>query len=328
MDLQKIIDSMQKEELDTLLIFKPENITYLSGFKPSSLSVVIIKDEAVLYTSRMDMEEAESKSKLHLKEFKTLDEIERELDGAVGIEKSMPVSTYKKMGEGVDIKLTEIIENHRMVKTTPEIDKIKKSITIAEKSFLQTEFNGTEFEAAADLEYRLKVNGSVKPAFETIVASGSRSSLPHATITSNKLLSPVVIDWGAVHDNYCSDLTRTLVRSEEEIELLNIVLESQQEAIKAIKPGIKASYVDKVARRVIEDYGYGDNFIHSTGHGIGLEVHENPTLSIKSDFKLEKGMVVTVEPGIYVKNHFGIRIEDDILIKKRSKVLTGLKKSC
>ncbi|MDD1773947.1 MAG: aminopeptidase P family protein [Methanobacterium sp.] len=326
MDLQKIIDSMQKEGLDSVLILKPENIAYLSSFKPSSLSMVIIKEDAILHTSKMDMEDAESNSKLQLKEFKSLEEIEKELKGVVGIEKSLPVSVCKKICEDKKIKLTEIVEYQRMIKTTDEIDKIKKSIKIAEKSFLETDFSGTEFEAAANLEYRLKFNGSVKPAFETIIASGSRSSIPHSTISNNKLETPVVIDWGAVHDNYCSDITRTLVQSEKEIEIFNIVLEAQQEAIKAIKPGIKASYVDKTARKVIEEHGYGDNFIHSTGHGLGLEVHENPTLSMKSDFKLEKGMVVTVEPGIYIKDQFGIRIEDDILIKRRGKVLTGLKK--
>jgi Xaa-Pro dipeptidase len=327
MDLQKIIDSMQKEGLDSVLILKPENISYISGFKPSSISMVIIKEEAVLHTSKMDMEDAESKSKIQLKEFTSLEELKKELNGTVGIEKSLPVSVCKKICEDKKIKLTEIVEYRRMIKTNAEIDKIKKSIKIAEKSFLQTEFCGTEFEAAANLEYHLKFNGSVKPAFETIIASGSRSSIPHATISSNKLETPVVIDWGAVHDNYCSDITRTMVQSEEEIEIFNIVLEAQQEAIKAISPGVKASYIDKIARKVIEEHGYGDNFIHSTGHGLGLEVHENPTLSMKSDLKMEQGMVITVEPGIYIKDKFGIRIEDDILVKKRGKVLTGLKKS-
>ena len=117
--------------------------------------------------------------------------------------------------------------------------------------------------------------------------------------------------------------TRTLIKSEEEEEIISIVLESQKEAIKNIKPGVKASYIDKVARSVIEDYGYGDKFIHSTGHGVGLEVHEKPSLSSRSDEKLEKGMVVTVEPGIYLEGKFGIRVEDMVLIKNRAKVLTN-----
>ena len=132
-----------------------------------------------------------------------------------------------------------------------------------------------------------------------------------------------MIDWGALYQNYASDITRTIIKSEEEEEILSIVLEAQKKAIETIKPGVKASYIDKVARNVIEDYGYGDNFIHSTGHGVGLEIHEKPSLSSKSDEKLEKGMVVTVEPGIYLEGKFGVRIEDMVLIKNRAKVLTS-----
>ncbi len=172
----------------------------------------------------------------------------------------------------------------------------------------------------------MKMEGSIKPAFDTIVASGVRSSLPHSTVTSNNLEFPVVIDWGAVYNNYCSDTTRTIVKNEKQSEIFEIVLEAQKEAIKVIKPGIKASYVDKVARKVIEDYGYGDNFIHSTGHGLGLEVHEKPFISQNDEIKLQEGMVITVEPGIYIKDEFGVRIEDVVFIKKRAVLLNKIRK--
>jgi Xaa-Pro dipeptidase len=170
----------------------------------------------------------------------------------------------------------------------------------------------------------MRTAGSIRPAFETIVASGPRSSLPHATTTSQNLETPVVMDWGALYQNYSSDITRTLVQGEKEEEIFGIVLEAQKKAIDAIKPGIKASYVDKVARGVIEDYGYGDCFTHSTGHGVGLEVHERPFLSSRDELKLGKNMIVTLEPGIYLKNEFGVRIEDMLLIKNRAKVLTNI----
>lgn len=327
MDLKKILDSMDAAEVDSLLILKPENITYLAGYRPSSASVVIVTDEATLYTTKMDMEDASMNSKIPLGEFESTDKIKDHLKGRVGIEKSMPVSLYKKFKDGCELKITEIVESARIIKSPDEIENIGRAIDIAEKSLLDLEFQGTESEVAAQLEYNMKSNGSTKPAFDTIVASGERSSLPHATISTSKLESPLVIDWGAVYNNYCSDLTRTLVKGEKEMEIFNIVLEAQQEAIKVIKPGIKASYVDKVARRVIEEYGYGDNFIHSTGHGLGLEVHENPTLSKKGEFKLEKGMVITVEPGIYIKGQFGVRIEDDVLVGNRAQVLSSIKKS-
>ncbi len=326
MDLQKILDSMDAAELDSLLILKQENITYVAGYRPSSVSAVIINEDATLYTSKMDMEDASNNSKIPLVEFISLDEIKDQLKGRVGIEKSMPISVYKKVCEGHELKLTEIIESSRITKSPDEIKNIQKAIEIAENSLLNVEFQTTESEVAAQLEYNMKSNGSIKPAFDTIVASGKRSSMPHATISPNNLETPVVIDWGAVYNNYCSDITRTLIESEKESEIFNIVLEAQKEAIKVIKPGIKASYVDKVARRVIEEYGYGDNFIHSTGHGFGLEIHENPTISKNSEFKLDEGMVITVEPGIYIQDQFGVRIEDDVLVKSRGKVLTGIKK--
>ena len=326
MNLESIIDRMHQEEIDSLLILKPENITYLSGYKPSSTSFIIVKEDAVLYTSKMDIENAASKSHIPLDEFKSFDEIKKELNGAVGIEKSMPVAVYKKICNNHKTVLTEMIESSRMIKSPDEIRNIQKSIEIAENSLLKLDFLGTESQVAANLEYNMKFNGSLKPAFDTIIASGKRSSLPHATISTSKLETPVVIDWGAVYNNYCSDITRTLIESEKESEIFNIVMDAQKEAIKVIKPGIKASYVDKVARNVIEESGYGENFIHSTGHGLGLEVHENPAISENSQFKLEKGMVITVEPGIYIKDKFGIRIEDDIQVKNRGKVLTSIKK--
>lgn len=326
MDLKKIFDSMQERELDSLLILKPENVTYLSRYKPSGISVIIIKEEATLYTSAMEMEDALNKSRISLSEYKSLDQIKKDLKGTVGIEGSMPVSLYKRIYPDYETKVTDLVESLRITKTPDEVKHIQRAAKIAEDSLLETEFNGTENKVAAELEYNMKSNGSIKPSFDTIVASGKRSSIPHSTISPNNLETPVVIDWGAVYNNYCSDITRTLIESEKESEIFNIVLEAQKEAIKVIKPGIKASYVDKVARDIIEESGYGENFIHSTGHGLGMEVHENPAISKNSEFRLQKGMVITVEPGIYIKDQFGIRIEDDILVKNRGKVLTNIKK--
>jgi Xaa-Pro dipeptidase len=224
------------------------------------------------------------------------------------------------------IELTDIIERFRVKKSKTEIRNIERAIQVAENSVKNLNLSNSENKVAAELEYNMRVRGSIRPAFETIVASGTRSSLPHASTSSAKIVTPIVIDWGAIYHNYCSDVTRTIVNSEEQEEILQIVLEAQKTAINTIKPGIKASYIDKVARRVIEEYGYVDCFIHSTGHGVGLEVHENPSLSLKYERKLEKGMVVTVEPGIYLKGKFGVRIEDMVLIKNRAKILTDLPK--
>ena len=326
MDFKEVIDVMHSQEIDSLIIFKPENITYLTGFKPSSSSILVLKDDAVLFTSKMEMDNALNQSKVQVEELKSLNEVKKILNGIVGIENSLPVFTYNKICDDFKTKLTEIVESSRIIKSNYEVKCIESAIEIAERSFINTEINETENKVAAELEFNMKMEGSIKPAFDTIVASGVRSSLPHSTVTSNKLEFPVVIDWGAVYNNYCSDTTRTIVKNEKQGEIFEIVLEAQKEAINVIKPGIKASYVDKVARKVIEDYGYGDNFIHSTGHGLGLEVHEKPFISQNDKSKLQEGMVITVEPGIYIKDEFGVRIEDVVFIKKKAVRLNKIRK--
>jgi Xaa-Pro dipeptidase len=326
MDIKEIIAEMHNQEIDSLIILKPENITYLSGFKPSNSSILVLKDDPVLFTSKMEMDDALNQSKIQVEELKSLKEVKKMLRGTVGIENSLPVSTYKKICNDFETKLTDVVEFSRIIKSNYEVNCIKKAIKIAETSLMNIEISGTENNVAAELEFNMKLEGSIKPAFDTIIASGIRSSLPHATVSPNNVEYPVVIDWGAVYNNYCSDTTRTMVESEKQAEIFEIVLEAQKEAIKVIKPGIKASYVDKVARKVIEDYGYGKYFIHSTGHGLGLEVHEKPLLSQNDESKLHEGMVITVEPGIYIKDEFGVRIEDVVHIKKKAVLLNKIKK--
>ena len=327
MKIDEIIQKMNQENLNSLIILQPENIAYVTGFKPSSISVLILKEEPVLLSSKLDMEEASQKSSIPVEEFKSLDELKKTLNESppkkVGVEHSLTVGTYRKLFGDFQVELSDLIEQFRAIKSPQEVKKIEGAIRIAEDSFKNLDFSVSEDNLAAQLEYNMRSAGSPSPSFETIVASGSRSSLPHATTTSKKLESPVMIDWGALYQNYASDITRTIIKSEEEEEILSIVLEAQKKAIETIKPGVKASYIDKVARTVIEDYGYGDNFIHSTGHGVGLEIHEKPSLSARSEEKLKKGMVVTVEPGIYLEGKFGVRIEDMVLIKNRARVLTS-----
>ncbi|BDZ69511.1 aminopeptidase [Methanobacterium petrolearium] len=317
--------------MESLFILKPENIAYVTGFKPSSASVLIIKEEPVLFSTKLDIELAQSQSCVPVKEFKSLDELKKSLKetlkGKIGIENSMSVGTYKKICQDFETVPNDIIESFRVFKSKSEIKKIEGAIRIAEDSFEDidfSKFSGSEDELAAKLEYNMRKAGSLRPSFETIVASGPRSSNPHASSTSSKLERPVMIDWGAFYRNYASDITRSIVQTPKEEEILSILLDAQKEAIKSITPGIEASHVDKVARSVIREYGYGKYFIHSTGHGVGLEVHEKPSLSSKSDEKLEKGMVVTVEPGIYLEGKFGLRVEDMVLIKNRTKILTKL----
>jgi len=325
----KILDELLKEEIDSMVVLNPNNISYLSGFSPSSFSALVLKDEPLLFTSKMEFEDASLNSDISVQELSSLGEIKEYLTGTVGVEKDITLNIYKKLkiGSDFEVKMTDAIEKLRNIKSSEEVQNIKKAIDIAESAIKNVEFNfeRTENEIAAQIEYNMRFMGSKKASFETIVASGERSSLPHATVSHNNLNMPVVIDWGATYNNYCSDTTRTLIESEKQEEIFDIVLEAQKSAINVIKPGVKASYIDKVARNLIEEYGYVDSFLHSTGHGVGLEVHEGPSLSKSEIIKLEKNMVVTVEPGIYLKGEFGVRIEDMVLVENNAKVLNKMK---
>jgi Xaa-Pro dipeptidase len=323
--LKQVIETMHNEDIDSLIVLKPENIRYLTGFRPSSSSILLVKDDPILFASKIDREDASKNSMVKLEVYKKFDDIKELITGNVGIEKSMTVETYQKLAEGFDVKTTDIVEISRSVKSDWEVENIQKALEIAEKSLMELEFSGTEVEMAAQLEYNMRINGSERASFETIMASGARTSLPHATPTTNNVESPILIDWGAVYNNYSSDTTRTIIETEKQEEIFDIVLEAQKTAIKAIKPGIKSCIIDNVARDVITEYGYGDSFIHSTGHGVGLEIHEKPSFSKNDEYKLEKGMVVTVEPGIYIEGEFGVRIEDMILVDSHAKVLNKIK---
>ena len=323
--LKKVIESMHQKKIDCMIVLKPENIRYLTGFRPSSSSILILKDNPILLASKIDREDASGSSMVNFEVYKKFDDVKKLLEGKVGIEKSMTVETYQKLSGGFEVETTDIVEISRSVKSTWEVENIKKALQIAEKSLMELEFSGTEVELAAKLEYNMRINGSERASFETIMASGPRTSLPHSTPSPNEIESPVLIDWGAVYNNYSSDTTRTIIRTEKQEEIFNIVLDAQKTAIKSIKPGVKSCEIDAAARDVITEYGYGDSFIHSTGHGVGLEIHESPSLSKNDEGKLEKEMVVTVEPGIYLEGEFGVRIEDMVLIKNRAIVLNKIK---
>ncbi len=323
--LKKVIESMHQEKIDCMIVLKPENIRYLTGFRPSSSSILILKDNPILLASKIDREYASGSSMVNFDVYKKFDDIKKLLEGKVGIEKSMTVETYQKLSGSFEVETTDIVEISRSVKSNWEVENIKKALEIAEKSLMELEFSGTEVELAAKLEYNMRINGSERASFETIMASGARTSLPHGTPTYNEIESPVLIDWGAVYNNYSSDTTRTIIETEKQEEIFNIVLDAQKTAIKSIKPGVRSCEIDAAARDVITEYGYEDSFIHSTGHGVGLEIHESPSLSKNDEGKLEKEMVVTVEPGIYIEGEFGVRIEDMVLIKNRAVVLNKIK---
>ena len=329
--INNILKDLEEDNFQAYLLTQFTNVEYISGYRPTSFAFCIIKENPIVYASRMDMELANNNSSIEVREYESfeviVDELKKEGIRSLAIEPSLPFSTYVKFRDDFEVDSKNYIDKQRMIKTPSEIEKITKATEIAQKSFLQLDIlnnNGTEKEVAFDLNRFMIENGASKESFDTIVTSGSSSSLPHAIPEDKKLSNPILIDWGAIFEGYCSDNTRTMVYTESQQEIWDIVAEAYDKAIKAIKPGLKCCEIDKVARDVIEDYGYGDKFIHSTGHSLGLDIHETPGFSLRDDTIIEEGMVITVEPGIYLEGEFGVRLEDTVSISKRASVIGDL----
>jgi Xaa-Pro aminopeptidase len=217
----------------------------------------------------------------------------------------------------------DLPEKLRAKKDEEEIAVIREAARLADAAYAHilhfVRPGVTELDLAAELESFMRKNGASGPSFDTIVASGERSAMPHGVASGRKLQSGefVTFDFGALYQGYCSDLTRTIVVGEatdRHREIYGIVLEAQEHALANIRPGMTGREADALTRDVITRYGYGEFFGHGTGHGIGLEIHEAPRLSQRSDTVLEPGMVVTVEPGIYIPGFGGVRIEDDVVV--------------
>ena len=220
---------------------------------------------------------------------------------------------------------SEVLKDVRMVKSEDEIAKIKKASKIVDRVVEDIRdmnpVGKTEKQLAGFINNRMDDYGAEGCSFDTIVAAGENGANPHNQPTDRKINSGemVVLDFGCWIDGYASDQTRTLVfgdehPSREAHEIHDVVRTAQEQAVQSVKPGIKAGHVDKMARDIIEEAGYGDNFVHRTGHGIGLEVHENPEIKKGNDEMLRPGMIFSVEPGIYLEDNLGVRIEDLVLV--------------
>ncbi len=223
-----------------------------------------------------------------------------------------------------------------MVKTTEEIKRIRRSVRTNSAAFasaVRTIKPGmTETELAAELEYQMRRRGAEKPSFDTIVAAGLRTALPHARPTGHPFGNHelVLIDMGATQDGYTSDMTRMVSLGNPDAKtrkMYDAVLEAQMSALAAVRAGVTAQRVDRAARESLRSKGLEKEFVHSTGHGLGLEIHEAPRLGKKDKTRLEEGMVITIEPGVYIKGLGGVRIEDTVLVTKTGcEVLTPTSK--
>lgn len=329
--IDNILNDLENDDIQAYLLTQFTNVEYISNYKPTSFAFCIIKENPIIYASKMDMEIANKNSKIEVKEFESFDVMLGELkkDGIknLAIEPSLPYSTYEKFKDDFTVSSKNYVDKQRMIKTPSEISNIEKATEIAQNAFVSLDIlNRDDYESAVafDLVKAMIENGASKESFDTIVTSGANSSLPHAVPQNKQLEQPILIDWGAIYNGYCSDNTRTMVYSEFQHEIWDIVAEAHDKAIKSIKPGIKCCEIDKVARDIIGEYGYADKFIHSTGHSLGLDIHETPGFSIRDETVIEKGMVITVEPGIYLEGEFGVRLEDTVSIDKRANVIGNL----
>ena len=329
--IENILNDLKKDDFQAYLLTQFTNIEYISNYKPTSFAFRILKEEPIIYASKMDMEIANKNSTIDVREYESFDvligDLKKEGIKSLAIEPELAFSTYEKFRDDFSIESKTYVNTQRMVKSPQEIDNIQKATEIAQKSFLELDIlNRNDFESvvAFDLVKSMIENGASRESFDTIVTSGANSSLPHAVPEHKSLEQPILIDWGAIYNGYCSDNTRTMVYTEFQHEIWDIVAEAHDKAIKAIKPGLKCCEVDKVARDIISEYGYGDKFIHSTGHSLGLDIHETPGFSAGDETIIEKGMVITVEPGVYLEGEFGVRLEDTVSIDKRASVIGDL----
>lgn len=340
--------TLQKKELDAYLVTNTTNIYYFTNFFSRSTAYLGIYSGTTphLYVPELEYEEALSRAKfceISKIEKKTdvFQEIKKELETIqvkkVGIEEnSMNVKTYQDLVQKYSYPQLEngsdLIDDLRKRKYKDEIEKIQKACRMADIGVARAidciEEGKTEIQVAAEVEYAMRKAGSEAIPFDTIIASGYRSAFPHGTSSEKKIKEGdlIIIDLGAKYGGYNSDITRTVVLgapSTKQQELFDIVLNVQQSAIKACLTGEKAMDIEEQVRKTLSEHKYEEYFVHSLGHGVGLDVHEVPAISIKSQDVLEENNVFTIEPGVYLPDFGGVRIEDMVALKKEGpKILT------
>ncbi len=347
--VERLKELFDTKGIDGMMITKAENRRYITGFTGSAGIVIISKDRNILITDFRYLEQAAEQAP----DFEIHDVTK---DISVNVKEIVTELGIKKLGfetQGMNyfeyrlyhrqlqditemVPLDGITEELRIIKDESEIALLKKAAEIADAAFehIVTFIKPglTELEVSLELEHFMKINGSEKNAFDIIVASGPRSSLPHG-IASDRVIQSgefVKMDYGAVYKGYHSDITRTVVvgePTEKMLEVYGIVKKAQQTVLEQIKAGMTTVEADAIARDIITEAGYGSNFGHGLGHGVGLQIHEDPRVSPKETSILREQMIVTVEPGIYIPHWGGVRIEDDIVITRDGcRVLTSATK--
>ncbi len=333
--IDKIKEYLTELNLDAFYVTHIPNIRYLSGFSGSSAYLIITKNKNYFFTDFRYKEQSKEQVKgcEIIVNFSPPEEIKNVFAAEgfknVGFEPThltvFQLDTLKASYPGVNfIAIPERIEKLTMIKTPDEIAKIKKACEITDRVFsklLEVIKPGMkEKDVSAEISYWHKMYGAEKDSFDPIVASGWRGALPHG-MASDKIIASgemVTLDFGCIYDGLCSDMTRTISVGKPNDEMKKIydtVLESQMRAINAAKEGVSTKGLDTISRDYINSNGYEGKFGHGLGHGLGIEVHEMPSVSQRMDIAIPANVVVTIEPGIYVEGLGGVRIEDDIVLK-------------
>jgi Xaa-Pro aminopeptidase len=344
--IDKIKKYLTQNNIDAAFIFYPldtgnflPNVRYLTGYSGSTGAIFITRKASIFIT-----------------DFRYKDQSKKEVKGSrILISKKNAIATMADVKEAQAKNLRVAIEAHRLTvdqkaqladalpnailvdtidmvedlmicKDKAEIENIRKAAEISDVAFERIlgilKPGLREKDVAAELEYQMKMLGADKEAFGSIVASGYRSALPHGLASSKKIKQGefVTFDFGALYNGYCSDITRTVVigrASARQKNIYKIVQRAQMAGVKKVRAGVTGKAVDAAARKVIEKAGFGKEFGHGTGHGIGLEVHAAPRISMLGAQPLKSNMVITIEPGIYISGWGGVRIEDDVVVRPR-----------
>ncbi len=341
--LTRLRSMLQQEGIDGLLLTNSYNRTYMTGFTGTAGGVLLSAERALFITDFRYVEQAQKQAVGYeiVQHTGPITEEVAKRAKELGITKlgfeqdTLTYSEYRMYGDKAEAELVPVsglVEKLRLIKTDAEIKILKEAAQIADAAFTHIlsfiRPGVSELAVSNELEFFMRRQGAVSSSFDIIVASGHRSALPHG-VASEKLIETgefVTLDFGAYYKGYCSDITRTIAVGEPSQDLKDIydvVLEAQLRGLGGIRAGITGKEADALTRDYITEKGYGQYFGHSTGHGIGLEIHEGPGLSFRSDAVLEPGMAVTVEPGIYIAGLGGVRIEDDVIVTKEgNEILT------
>jgi len=342
--IQQLQSYLKEQSIDAAFITDPYNVFYVSGFKSNPherlLGVMVFADaEPFLICPKMEIPDAKNAGWAG------------EVVGHEDTQNSMEILYQTALSRGVDLKTMAVEKAHmtveryeallsffgdlsisqldaqlnamRVIKDDAELQILREAAALADYAIevaARTIKEGiTEIEVMTEIELALKKRGVTHMSFDTTVLTGARAASPHGKTGEYKLQQGdlVLFDLGVVHKGYCSDITRTLALgepNEEQKEVYDVVYRSEMAALEAVKPGVTAAELDHISRQVIADAGYGDYFTHRLGHGLGIDVHEFPSIHGENTMTMEKGMVFTLEPGIYVPGKVGVRIEDDVAV--------------